>query len=43
MINKLEIDTSKNCDAIEITNEGTTVIARNENGEKIIVPYNSLE
>lgn len=37
------IDTAKKCDYIEVTDEGTTVIAFNNNDEQVIVPCKDLK
>lgn len=39
------MDTTKNrnCDDIEITDEGITIIAYDKKGEKVIVPYRRLK
>lgn len=34
---------NKNCNDIELTDEGVTIIANNKDGEKVIVPYRALE
>lgn len=37
------IDRTKNCDDIEVMDEGITIIAHDSTDEKVIVPYSDLE
>lgn len=38
----MSVDIVKNCDDVEITDEGTTIIAYRDNYEKVIVPRGNL-